>query len=148
MLLGGRPTAMSCTFTLFRRSRRASGLFLGLFGAAMLAAGANAHAQFGAPPTTPVHDPAALKPPPGARVAIIEFEDLECPVCGRVNPLLKSAVAQYHIPWVRHDFPLPYHAWSFDAAVDARWFDTKSKKIGDDFRDAVFADQDSIDEAA
>ncbi|HEY4049439.1 MAG TPA: thioredoxin domain-containing protein [Acidobacteriaceae bacterium] len=108
-----------------------------------------ARAQFsGGAPTTTVHDTAALKPPPGARVAIVEFEDMECPDCARANPLLKSAANQYHIPWVRHDFPLPFHAWSFDAAVYARWFDTKSKKIGDDFRDAVFAHQQEIDQAA
>jgi protein-disulfide isomerase len=107
-----------------------------------------AHAQFSSAPTTTVHDPSALKPPPGARVAIVEFEDMECPDCARANPLLLAAVTQYHIPWVRHDFPLPFHAWSFDAAVYARWFDTKSKKIGDDFRDAVFAHQQDIDAAA
>jgi protein-disulfide isomerase len=105
---------------------------------------AAAAAQQGA---TPVHDPAALKPPPGAHVAIVEFEDMECPDCARANPLLKDAAAQYHIPWVRHDFPLPFHAWSFDAAVYARWFDTKSKKIGDEFRDTVFANQALIDAA-
>lgn len=93
---------------------------------------------------TEVHDSSALKPPPGARVAIVEFEDMECPMCARVNPILKQAVATYHIPWVRHDFPLRMHIWSFDAAVDARWFDTKSKAIGDEFRDAVFANQQSI----
>ena len=108
-----------------------------------------ARAQFsGAEPTTTVHDTSALKPPPGARVAIVEFEDMECPDCARANPLLKAAAAQYQIPWVRHDFPLPFHAWSFDAAVYGRWFDTKSKKLGDDFRDAVFAHQDQIDAAA
>jgi len=32
----------------------------------------------------------------------------------------------------------------FDAAVAARYFDTKSKKLGDEFRDAVFADQPNI----
>ncbi len=97
-----------------------------------------------APSSTPVHEPAALKPPPGARVAIYEFEDMECPMCARVNPVLKQAAEKYHIPWVRHDFPLPMHVWSFQAAVDARWFDTKSKKLGDEFRDSVFANQLSI----
>lgn len=97
-----------------------------------------------APQPTPVHDRTALKPPPGARVAIVEFEDMECPDCARANPLLKEASEKYHIPWVRHDFPLSMHVWSFQAAVDARWFDTKSKKLGDEFRDAVFANQASI----
>src|SRR5579862_7113948 len=112
--------------------------------AAFLALTPAARAQFGAPPTTTVHDPAALKPPTGARVAIIEFEDMECPDCANANPLLREAAAKYNIPWVRHDFPLPFHPWSFEAAVNARWFDTKSKKLGDDYRDAVFADQPSI----
>src|ERR1700678_2818417 len=104
-----------------------------------------ARAQFsGPPPTTQVHDPAALKPPLGARVAIIEFEDMECPDCRAANPLLKEASDTYKIPWVRHDFPLAFHAWSFQAAVNARWFDTKSKKLGDQYRDEVFANQPSI----
>ncbi len=119
-------------------------LLLILASAALLVSAATARAQFGPPPTTPVHDPAALKPPPGARVAIVEFEDLECPDCANANPLLKEASEKYHIPWVRHDFPLPFHAWSMQAAINARWFDTKSKKLGDDYRDAVFANQPSI----
>jgi protein-disulfide isomerase len=135
---------MQCTLHAFG-SRRGLLVFAAF---CLLSAGA-ALAQFsGAAPTTTVHDSAALKPPPGARVAIVEFEDMECPDCARANPLLKEAAAQYKIPWIRHDFPLPFHAWSFDAAVYARWFDTKSKKLGDDFRDAVFANQESIDAAA
>ena len=118
-------------------------LFTGL-ATALFAISPLAHAQFGAPPTTPVHDPAALRPPAGARVAIVEFEDMECPDCANANPLLKEAAAKYDIPWVRHDFPLPFHAWSFQAAVNARWFDTKTKKLGDEYRDFVFANQRSI----
>ncbi len=124
-------------------SRRPGGLVLTLAFAALLAV--PARAQFGAPPTTQVHDPSALKPPPGARVAIIEFADMECPDCAQANPLLKEAAAKYNIPWVRHDFPLPYHAWSFQAAVNARFFDAKSKTLGDDYRDQVFANQISIE---
>jgi hypothetical protein len=122
-----------------------AGLPANLAAAALLAAAAGAHAQFAPPPPgTQVHDPSALKPPPGAHVAIVEFEDLECPDCARANPLLKEAAAKYSIPWVRHDFPLPFHAWSMQAAVNARWFDTKSKKFGDEYRDEVFANQPSI----
>jgi protein-disulfide isomerase len=121
-----------------------STLALALVSAALIFCAA-AHAQFGAPETTQVHDPSALKPPPGARVAIVEFEDLECPDCARANPLLKDAAAKYNIPWVRHDFPLPMHNWSFQAAVNARFFDTKSKTLGNDYRDAVFANQQSIE---
>jgi protein-disulfide isomerase len=66
-------------------------------------------------------------------------------MCARQNPVLKDASAKYHVPWVRHDFPLQMHVWSFQAAVNARWFDTQSKKLGDDYRDAVFANQPSIE---
>jgi len=108
--------------------------------------GSVAHAQFNAPPAgTQVHDASALKPPAGARVAIVEFEDMECPDCARANPLLKQAAANYKIPWVRHDFPLPMHSWSFNAAVNGRWFDAaKGKAVGDEYRDQVFANQSSI----
>jgi protein-disulfide isomerase len=107
---------------------------------------APAFAQFSnpAPQKTPVHNAAPLHPPAGSRVAIVEFEDLECPDCAKANPVIKEAIEKYHIPWIRHDFPLPFHTWSFQAAVDARWFDSKSKKLGDAFRDAVFAAQQTI----
>jgi protein-disulfide isomerase len=139
---------MTLSFVLARRltarNKRAS-LLLSLAAVAIFAATAGAHAQFGTPSLgTQVHDPAALKPPPGARVALVEFEDMECPDCGRANPLLKEAAAKYKIPWVRYDFPLPMHSWSFNAAVNARWFDTHSKALGDEYRDLVFANQASI----
>ncbi len=123
------------------RIHLAAGALIALLAAAPVAVSA----QF-APPSsgTQVHDPAALKPPAGARVAIVEFEDLECPDCARANPLVREAAAHYKIPLLRHDFPLPFHAWSMQAAINARWFDTRSKKIGDDYRDAVFASQPSI----
>jgi protein-disulfide isomerase len=127
-----------------RNFSRRSSLFLSV--AALLFAVPAARAQFsGATPTTPVHDPAALKPPPGATVAMIEFYDLECPMCAETNPLLMRAQAKYHIPWVRHDFPIPGHPWSFQAAVYARWFDTRGKDLGNQYRDAVFANQPSIE---
>lgn len=127
-------------------SRRTPGrLILGVAAMVFIAA---AHAQFGGPPTTPVHDTSPLHPPPGARVAIVEFEDQECPDCAAANPVLKAASEKYGIPWIRHDFPLPFHNWSFNAAVYARWFDTKSKKLGDDYRDYIFANQPSIETPA
>lgn len=102
-------------------------------------------AQFQPSSQVPTNMLSALKPPAGARVAIIEFADLECPSCAHENPLLKEAAEKYHVPWIRHDFPLPQHTWSFQAAVNARWFDTKSPKLGNDYRDAVFANQINIE---
>jgi len=85
--------------------------------------------------------PEALRPPKGSQLALVVFEDLQCPQCGRVAPLLVQASRTYKIPLVQHDFPLPMHNWSFDAAVLARYFDTHSKEIGNEFRDSVFAHQ-------
>jgi protein-disulfide isomerase len=85
--------------------------------------------------------PEALRPPKGSQVAIVVFEDLQCPSCGLKAPLLVQASRTYKIPLVQHDFPLPAHNWSFEAAVLARYFDTQSKEIGNAFRETVFAHQ-------
>ena len=88
--------------------------------------------------------PEALRPPKGSQMAIVVFEDLQCPSCGLKAPLLVQASKTYKIPLVQHDFPLPMHNWSFDAAVLARYFDTHSKDIGNEFRETVFAHQMEI----
>jgi protein-disulfide isomerase len=88
--------------------------------------------------------PEALRPPKGAQMAIVVFEDLQCPQCGRVAPLLAQASQTYKIPLVQHDFPLPMHNWSLDAAVMARYFDMHSKDLGNEFRATVFEHQMEI----
>jgi len=67
-----------------------------------------------------------LKPPPGAKVALVEFADLQCPDCARAAPLIEEASKAYNIPAVVYDFPLPQHPWSFEAAVVANYLKTKS----------------------
>src|ERR1700690_1865587 len=65
----------------------------------------------------------ALRPPKGAQVALVVFEDLQCPDCRRAAPL---------------------HNWALDAAVIPRYFDTVSKQLGNDFRDYIFQHQPEI----
>jgi len=99
---------------------------------------------FALPLCTPAQDTpqTVLRPPKGAQIAIVVFEDLECPMCARTQPLLEKASKTYKIPLVMHDFPLgPGHPWSFQAAVMARYFDTHSKDLGNDFRDYIFENQ-------
>jgi hypothetical protein len=55
-----------------------------------------------------------------------------------------QAANTYHIPWIRHDFLIPYHNWSRQAAINSRFFDSKSKTLGDDYRNQIFASQPSI----
>lgn len=90
----------------------------------------------------PFKDTSMFKPPAGARVAIIEFEDLECPACAHAFPIVHAAAEHYNIPLIRRDFPLQQHIWSFDAAVWARYLQDKvSPKTADEYRGAVFAAQ-------
>ena len=118
-----------------------------LLAAALLLVSLPAVAQLSAPPNqgNTFKDTSMVKPPIGARVAIYEFEDLECPACARAFPIVHAAIERYKIPLVRHDFPLKMHIWSFDAAVTARYLQDKvSLKIAEDFRRDVFANQMSI----
>ncbi|SFS04519.1 Thioredoxin [Granulicella pectinivorans] len=106
-----------------------------------------ASAQSSAPENTGNNfkDTSLLKPPAGSRVAIIEFEDLECPACARAFPMVHAAVDHYKIPLQRHDFPLAMHVWSFDAAVNARYLQDKvSPSLAEEYRRAVFASQTAI----
>ena len=86
----------------------------------------------------------ALRPPKGAQIAIVVFEDLQCPQCRREAPLVAQAAKTYKIPVLRHDFPLPMHNWSFEAAVIAHYFDSRSRQLGLDFRDYIFEHQPEI----
>jgi protein-disulfide isomerase len=116
-------------------------------GLAALAAAVPAMAQrtVGQPQTTPFKDTSMIKPPAGAKVAIYEFEDLECPACAHAHPIVMAAIDHYKIPYVRRDFPLPMHLWSTDAAIWARYMQDKiSPKFADDYRTAVFAAQTAI----
>src|SRR6185312_7626697 len=101
-------------------------------------------AQYAAPPNSgdQFKDTAPLRAAPGVRVAVIEFEDLECPACAHAFPIVQQAVAHYNIPYIRHDFPLKMHIWSFDAAVIARYIQDKiDPKAAEAYRGAVFANQ-------
>jgi len=107
-------------------------LFLTVVAAVLLATSATAQ------------DTSMLKAPKGAKAAIIVFEDLQCPQCSRAAPQVEKASATYKIPVVRHDFPLPKHDWSMNAALIARYFDQTSKDLGNQFRDYMFQNQTQI----
>jgi len=92
----------------------------------------------------PAQDPALLRPPKGVAVAIVVFQDLECPKCRMDAPVEEQAARAHNIPLIRHDFPLPMHNWSFNAAVIARYFDTRGKDLGNDYRDYIFQHQPEI----
>lgn len=61
--------------------------------------------------------------PPNAPIKIDVFSDYECPACGRfyegtLRPLIDDYVSSGKVYLVHHDFPLPMHKYSREAA---RW---------------------------
>ena len=104
-------------------------------------------AQTSVPPNqvTPLQDTSSLKPPAGAEVAIIEYEDLECPFCARAFPVVHAAAKHYKIPIVECDYQIQYHHWSHDAAICAHYLKSKvSPILSEEYRRELFASQDRI----
>ena len=93
-------------------------------------------------------DTSMLKPPAGAKIAIIEWQDLTCPNCAHAFPIVHAAAAHYRIPLIQHDFLLGgEHTVLGDkeAAIWARYLEDKvSPAIADQYRGAVFAAQSGI----
>ena len=90
-------------------------------------------------------DGSSLKPPAGAKVAIVIFEDLECPKCAQAWPVVEKAAEFYHVPVVVRDIPLNYHPWAFDAAVTARYIEQQyGRTMSDKFRTYIYQCQPQI----
>jgi|SRR5688572_14109754 len=89
-------------------------------------------------------DGSKLKPPAGSNVAIVVFEDMQCPDCRRAAPLVEEVAQAQKVPVVHYDFPLPMHNWAFDAHVWQRYFLSQSKPLGEKFRMFIFANQEKL----
>ncbi|MFO1406614.1 MAG: thioredoxin domain-containing protein [Steroidobacteraceae bacterium] len=96
-----------------------------------------------APPPPPA-DGSALPLPSGATVAVVIFEDLQCPDCAHTHPPLLAATRSAGVPLVIHDFPIPRHAWAFPAAVVARYYTRRSAELGLAYRSFIFEHQPEI----
>ncbi|HVG26638.1 MAG TPA: thioredoxin domain-containing protein [Acidobacteriaceae bacterium] len=119
-------------------------LVAALFASLSPAGVSRAAAQTSVPPNQVDHftDTSMLKPPTGAKVAIVEWEDLECPACAHAFPFVHQAVSHYKIPLVRYDFLIPGHMWSHQAALYARYMQDKiAPDFAEDYRRQVFSSQ-------
>ncbi len=109
---------------------------------AFVSFGAVAQTSLPANQVTNFKDTSSFKPPAGAKVAVIEYEDLECPACAHAFPMVHAAVNHYHIPIEEFDFQIPGHAWSHDAAIFSHYLRAKvSPDIAEQFRRETFASQ-------
>jgi protein-disulfide isomerase len=70
---------------------------------------------------------------PAARVTIVNFDDLECPFCGRMHQALFPATLQRYknqVRFVYKDFPLAeIHPWATRASVDANCLAAQSGDV-------------------
>lgn len=118
----------------------APALLLGFAGALSLSAAAQSSVGHGL--ATQVKDSSMLHPPPGQKIAIVEWEDLECPACSAAFPTVHSAAAHYHIPIVRYDFQIQGHIWSHEGSLYARYLQDKvNPELATEYRREVFASQ-------
>ena len=93
-------------------------------------------------PIGSLRDLSILKPPAGSKVAIVVFEDLGCPHCAAAHPVELATAAKFHVAIERHDTPIPSHIWTYQAALYARYIQTKiSPQLAADYRNDIFANQ-------
>ncbi len=80
-------------------------------------------------------------------VRVIIYQDLECPDCAQWHGVFeRQMIPEFgaRVGFEFRDFPLPQHLWSFNAAVLARYFDTRQTKVGLGWRDYCFTHQDQL----
>jgi protein-disulfide isomerase len=82
--------------------------------------------------------------PADAPVTIVEYADLQCPVCARMNEFLETQVVPRYGNKVRivfKEYPLPMHDWSMTAAIACQCAYEINPSTFVPFRTAVFRNQ-------
>ncbi len=86
---------------------------------------------------------------PDARVTVINFDDLECPYCGRMHQaLFPSTFNRYHdkVRFIYKDDPLTtIHPWAMHAAVDANCLAAQSGTVYWNYVDYLHSHGDEIE---
>lgn len=85
--------------------------------------------------------------PANARVTIVEYADLECPMCAYFQKFLESELLPHYAGKVRivfKEFPITWHPWSTTAAVanECAYQIDPSKFLN--YRTLIFANQEAI----
>ncbi|MGH9395350.1 MAG: DsbA family protein [Terriglobia bacterium] len=85
--------------------------------------------------------------PANAPVTIVEYADLECPTCGRLQPFLENELLPRYGNKVRiiyKEFPLPQHDWSREAAIANQCAYEIDPPSYAHYRTSIFAHQNEI----
>jgi protein-disulfide isomerase len=85
--------------------------------------------------------------PADAPVTIVEYADLECPVCARMNEFLETQVVPRYGNKVRivfKEYPLPMHDWSMTAAIACQCAYELNPSTFVPLRTAIFRNQQLI----
>ncbi len=90
-----------------------------------------------------ISDADKVKGNPDAKIALIEYSDLECPFCQSFHTTAQQALSEYpnDLKWVYRHFPLSFHP---DAMPRALASECVAEQLGNDgfwaFIDEIFAD--------
>ncbi len=93
-----------------------------------------------------LHDE-ATQGPANAPVTIVEYADLECPTCARMNEFLETQVVPRYGDKVRivfKEYPLPFHDWSRTAAIACQCAYELNPSTFVPLRTAIFRNQQQI----
>ncbi len=85
--------------------------------------------------------------PANAPVTIVEYADLECPTCARLQPFLENQLLpryQGKVRLIYKDFPLPQHDWSREAAIAGQCAYRIDPPAFAAYRTSIFAHQSEI----
>ncbi len=89
----------------------------------------------------------ATQGPATAPVTIVEYADLECPTCARMNEFLETQVVPRYGDKVRivfKEYPLPFHEWSRTAAIGCQCAYELNPSTFVALRTAIFRNQQQI----
>ena len=85
---------------------------------------------------------------PGAKVTVINFDDLECPYCARMHQsLFPSTLNRYKdkVRFIYKDFPLEeIHPWALHASVDANCLAAQNNEVYWGYVDYLHSHGDEI----
>ncbi len=85
--------------------------------------------------------------PPNAPVTVVEYADLECPMCAQLQEFLEKQLLPRYGDKVRvifKEFPIPGHDWSPTAAVANECAYEINPSAFSGYRTLIFANQNSI----